>query len=260
MKKIALLILLVSSQIMLAQTKIYSEKEVDNQPYFSGGWNEWIGFVEKNMKWIPEKKGAQNIQIEFTVQANGAITDIKVINPKPNINEKEALRVMALSPKWIPATLAGKKVPCRLKYGMFNPWADTEPALTVAPIHHTSNHITPVINDDDNLIYSAAGIEVKPNFPEGFEKFYQFFNNNFQTPDEEGLKGKVYATFIVEKDGSLSDIKILRDIGYGTGKETIRVLNLSPKWNPGIQNGKPVRVMYSMPFTIGGIKTLPETK
>lgn len=259
MKKIALIILLVSSQIMLAQTKIYSEKEVNNQPYFPGGWNEWIGFVEKNMKWIPEKKGAQNIQIEFTVQANGAITDIKVINSKPNLNEKEALRVMTLSPKWFPATLAGKKVPCRIKYGMFNPWADNEGGIGAITLTAASPK-TATIPDDDNLVYSAAGIEVKPNFPEGFEKFYQFFNNNFQIPDEEGLKGKVYATFVVEKDGTLSDIKILRDIGYGTGRETIRVLNLSPKWNPGVQNGKPVRVMYSMPFSIGGIKTLPEKK
>lgn len=259
MKKIALLILLVSSQIMLAQTKIYTEKEVENKPYFPGGWNEWIGFVRKNMEWTPERKGAQNIQIEFTVQANGEITDTKVINPKPNVNEKEALRVMTLSPKWIPATLKGKKVACRLKYGMFNPWFDNEPALTVAPLH-TSNHVTPVIETDENEIYSAAGIEVKPNFPEGFEKFYEFFNNNFKTPEVEDLKGKVYATFIVEKDGTLSDIKILRDIGYGTGRETIRVLNMSPKWNPGIQNGKPVRVMYSLPFSIGGTKTLPEKK
>jgi len=254
MKKITLLFLLACTQLTIAQTKIYSKKEVDNQPYFPGGWNEWIGFVEKNMKWIPEKKGAQNIQIEFTVQANGAITDIKVINPKPNVNEKEALRVMALSPKWFPATLAGKKVPCRLKYGMFNPWADDEGGIGGITLT-TSSTETATIPNDDNQIYNTAGIEVRPNFPEGIEKFYQFFDNNFQMPDEEGLKGKVYATFVIEKDGSLSDIKILRDIGYGTGRETIRVLKLSPKWNPGIQNGKSVRVLYSMPFPIGEIKT-----
>ncbi|HTG67178.1 MAG TPA: energy transducer TonB, partial [Flavobacterium sp.] len=57
-------------------------------------------------------------------------------------------------------------------------------------------------------------------------------------------------SFVVEKDGSLTDIKVLRDIGYGTGKEAIRVLQKSPKWNPGIQNGKPVRVQYSLPITI----------
>jgi protein TonB len=63
---------------------------------------------------------------------------------------------------------------------------------------------------------------------------------------QEGLKGKVYATFI-EKDGSLSDIKILRDIGYGTGD--ITYWNF-PHWTPGKINDEPVRVMYSLPITI----------
>lgn len=259
MKKIAILILLVSSQVMLAQAKIYTEEEVDNNPVFPGGWNEWVDFVQKNMKWTPEKKGAQHIQVEFTVQKNGAITDIKIINPKPTVNEKEVLRVMALSPKWSPATLAGKTVLCRLKRGMYNPWADEEGGIGALTVDEPSPTTT-ITPDDDNLIYNTAGIEVKPNFPGGLEKFYQFFNNNFQIPDEEGLKGKVYATFVVEKDGALSEIKILRDIGYGTGKECIRVLKLSPKWIPGKQNEKIVRVLYSMPFPISGIKTEPVKK
>ena len=123
------------------------------------------------------------------------------------------------------------------------------------PLFRRHGTVFPAKVAGDHLIYNTAGIEVKPNFPGGLEKFYQFFNNNFQIPDEEGLKGKVYANFVVEKDGALSEIKILRDIGYGTGKECIRVLKLSPKWIPGKQNGKIVRVLYSMPFPISGIKT-----
>ena len=80
--------------------------------------------------------------------------------------------------------------------------------------------------------------------------FYKFVGNNYQAPEEEGLKGKVYVTFVVEKDGSLTDIKVIRDIGYGTGKEAIRVLKKCPKWTPGEQNGKKVRVLYSLPITI----------
>jgi protein TonB len=91
---------------------------------------------------------------------------------------------------------------------------------------------------------------VKPDFPGGIEKFYKFVGNNYRTPEEEGLKGKVYVTFVVEKDGSLTDIKVVRDIGYGTGTEAVRVLKKCPKWNPGEQNGKKVRVQYSLPITI----------
>ncbi|KAF2337368.1 MULTISPECIES: energy transducer TonB [Flavobacterium] len=103
---------------------------------------------------------------------------------------------------------------------------------------------------EDNTVYNTAGIEVKPDFPGGIDKFYKFVGNNYKTPEEEGLKGKVYVTFVVEKDGSLTDIKVLRDIGYGTGAEAIRVLKKCPKWTPGEQNGKKVRVLYSLPITI----------
>nr|WP_315251902.1 energy transducer TonB [uncultured Flavobacterium sp.] len=109
--------------------------------------------------------------------------------------------------------------------------------------------VTEVVAEDKG-IYNLAGIEQKPEFPGGIEKFYSFIGKNYTPPEEEGLKGKVYVTFVVEKDGSLTDIKVIRDIGYGTGKEAIRVLNKCPKWLPGEQNGKKVRVLYSLPITI----------
>ncbi|TDE31129.1 MULTISPECIES: energy transducer TonB [Flavobacterium] len=124
---------------------------------------------------------------------------------------------------------------------------DPDAVLTVEPV---GTGTAAVVEEVDDQIYNTAGIEVKPDFPGGIEKFYKFVGNNYQTPEEEGLKGKVYVTFVVEKDGTLTDIKVIRDIGYGTGKEAIRVLKKSPRWSPGIQNGKPVRVLYSLPITI----------
>lgn len=123
---------------------------------------------------------------------------------------------------------------------------DPDAQLTVEPV---GNGPAAVV-EEDNTVYNTAGIEVKPDFPGGMEKFYAFVGKNYQTPEEEGLKGKVYVTFVVEKDGSLTDIKVIRDIGYGTGKEAIRVLNKCPRWTPGEQNGKKVRVLYSLPITI----------
>ena len=123
---------------------------------------------------------------------------------------------------------------------------DPDAQLTVEPV---GNGPAAVV-EEDNTVYTTAGIEVKPDFPGGMEKFYSFVGKNYQTPEEEGLKGKVYVTFVVEKDGSLTDIKVLRDIGFGTGKEAIRVLNKCPRWTPGEQNGKKVRVLYSLPITI----------
>ncbi|MDI6033109.1 M56 family metallopeptidase [Flavobacterium sp. LB2P84] len=106
------------------------------------------------------------------------------------------------------------------------------------------------VQKGENEVYNTAGITEKPDFPGGIMEFYKFVGNNFKTPEQPNLKGKVYITFIIEKDGSLSDIKNIRDIGFGTGEEAIRVLKICPKWIPGKMNGVPVRVMYSLPITI----------
>ncbi|NNT70594.1 hypothetical protein HKT18_00050 [Flavobacterium sp. IMCC34852] len=105
-------------------------------------------------------------------------------------------------------------------------------------------------NTDDNSIYNTSGIEVKPEFPGGLNEFYKYIGKNYKTPNVKGLKGKVFVTFVIEKDGSLSDIKVIRDIGLGTGEEAIRVLKECPKWIPGEQNGQKVRVMYALPISI----------
>lgn len=107
----------------------------------------------------------------------------------------------------------------------------------------------PAVVEEDNTIYNSAGIEVKPEFPGGMAKFYKFIEYNYNVPsDSPG--GKVFIQFVVEKDGSLTDIKVLRDIGYGTGKEAERVLRKSPKWTPAEQNGKKVRCSYQLPITL----------
>jgi len=102
---------------------------------------------------------------------------------------------------------------------------------------------------EDNTVYSA--VEVRPDFPGGSQKFYEFVSKNYRAPEED-VKGKVYVQFVVEKDGTLTDIKVMRDLGYGTGAEAIRVLKKSPRWKPGVQNGRPVRVLYSLPISIVG--------
>jgi protein TonB len=125
---------------------------------------------------------------------------------------------------------------------------DPDAELTVAPVGNGPANV--VEAPDDNAIYNTAGIEVKPDFPGGMSKFNNFISNNYRAPEEEGISGKVYVTFVVEKDGSMTDIKVVRDLGHGTGAEAIRVLKKCPKWTPGEQNGRKVRVLFSLPITI----------
>lgn len=123
--------------------------------------------------------------------------------------------------------------------------------LVIFSVFNTVHSQTTQTNtSEDTNIYNSSGVEVIPQFPGGITEFYKFIGSNFKTPNFSGLKGKLIIAFVINIDGSLTDIKIVKDIGYGTGIEAIRVLNLSPKWKPGEQNGQTVRCSYLLPINI----------
>ena len=104
-----------------------------------------------------------------------------------------------------------------------------------------------------------VAVEQIPTFPGGMDAFYHFLARNITYPammKEKGIQGREIISFIVEQEGSLSNIKAVRSIDPAADAESIRVMGLSPKWNPGLQNGKTVRVAYSVPisFTLEGSK------
>lgn len=93
-------------------------------------------------------------------------------------------------------------------------------------------------------------VEEEPKFPGGMEALYKYLGQNIKYPQlarENGITGKVYVQFVVEKDGSIANPRILRDIGGGCGAEAIRVVKAMPKWSPGKQRGKAVRVQFNLP-------------
>ncbi len=93
-------------------------------------------------------------------------------------------------------------------------------------------------------------VEENPQFPGGNTARVRYLANNIKYPKtarELGIQGTVYLSFIVEKDGSVTNVEILRGIGYGCDEEALRVVRDMPKWKPGKQREKPVRVQFSMP-------------
>lgn len=103
---------------------------------------------------------------------------------------------------------------------------------------------------DGNQIYYAVEKQAGPSG--GMQSFYKSFAAKYNAPDvDEGVRQiKVMLQFVVEKDGSFTDIKVVRDPGYGAGKEAMRVLRSMPKWTPAEQNGRKVRSQFTLPITI----------
>lgn len=91
-----------------------------------------------------------------------------------------------------------------------------------------------------------------PEYQGGMQEFYKFFGENYKIPSDFKGNGRLYIQFIVETDGSLSEFQVLRDLGFGTGEEAVRVLKITPKWIPGKEDGKEVRMKFALPIALQG--------
>ena len=94
-------------------------------------------------------------------------------------------------------------------------------------------------------------VEEMPSFPGGEAERNKFLATNIVYPQqatENGIQGTVYVSFVVDSKGNVTDVKILRGIGGGCDEEALRVVKMMPKWHPGKQNGKQVRVLFNMPI------------
>ncbi len=98
---------------------------------------------------------------------------------------------------------------------------------------------------------NGESISTLPTYMGGEEAMYKYISENLRYPEQaksDGIAGKVHVSFVVETDGSVSDVKVLRGIGHGCDDEAVRVVKSMPRWTPGTLFGKPVRVHYNMPF------------
>ncbi|WP_022829256.1 M56 family metallopeptidase [Sphingobacterium paucimobilis] len=126
----------------------------------------------------------------------------------------------------------------------------------------TSNLVTPTDQDtskkinaqgqvDDDVIFQTA--EINPEPPGGMVAYRRWIGDNYQFPQaviDAGIKGTMLIYFVVEKDGQLSNLKVVQDLDYGTGKAALDLLNKSAKWSPAVQNGKAVRFAYTLPIRL----------
>lgn len=122
--------------------------------------------------------------------------------------------------------------------------ADDQTAIDVAPVIQEKEEAA-----DDSQVFFI--VEDMPEFPGGELALRKFIANAIKYPviaQENGIQGKVYVNFVVDKDGSVINARIARGVDPSLDKEALRVVNNLPKWKPGKQRGKPVKVSYTVPI------------
>lgn len=230
--------------------KVLDFSKVDELPKFPGGDKGFGQFLSQTIKYPAEAK-ANNITgrviVTFVVEKDGSLNNIKILRGLGYGTDEEAVRVLKASPKWNPGLKDSK--PVRVQYTIPIFFQMKDKAIN-SPQSGAVKQVAQ--NGGQNGIIDFASVDVLPAFPGGSEGFGKFLAETIKYPTEakaNKITGKVIATFVVEKDGTLSGIKVLRGLGYGTEAEAVRVLNASPRWTPGMQKGKPVRVQFTIPIS-----------
>jgi len=131
-------------------------------------------------------------------------------------------------PKWIPGILKGQNV-------------NVEMALPIRFEFMAMGRFT-----QDSL--TIAEVDILARFPGGFSKWVKYIGENLEYPESakrNSIQGDVFAQFIIEKDGTISNPTITKGLGYGMDEEVIKLLKLAPKWKPSYLKGEPVRTLVS---------------
>lgn len=206
-------------------------------PSFVGGDNAWKNFLQKNLDAsIPVKNNAPagnySVIIQFTVDKNGAISDIIPLTQYGYGMEKEAMRVIQLSPIWNPANQNGQIVKAIHKQ-----------PVTFVVKKKDGTTSSPPAAENDNIVFQK--VEIEPYFPGGEIKFREYVQsyqkNHVKEVGAPAGPHSVMVEFIVKTDGRISDVKLAAGTpssAYATA--AIELIKSSPNWNPAVQNGRPV--------------------
>ena len=229
---------------------------VEQMPQFPGGEKALMEYIGKNIVYPVEAKEKEiqgRVFINFVIEKDGSVSTVKVLRGIGGGCDEEAVRAVSSLPKWKPGIQKGKpvrvsyQIPILFKLDNAQKAQDQDPKKEKQMVGEVEKMVP--YGPDKNGVYQI--VEEMPQYPGGETAMMEYVAKNVVYPkeaQEKGISGRVFVGFIVEKDGSIGEVKLLRGIGGGCDEEAIRVIKGMPKWKPGKQEGKPVRVSYQMPI------------
>jgi TonB family protein len=211
---------------------------------FDTGTHSFMQWASKNVRYptqaLERRMEGRSVGV-FTVAADGSVRDIRVLSGNRQIFDNEVQRLLRSMPPWVSAE--GARV-ADVTYKL--PVSFTLEGSTKALVMFHNLEI-----DSIHSVKSSGDAVVQPEFPGGQEALMTWLSNNIRYPIvaiRNGMSGRVLVEFVVNRDGSLSDIRTLGPVQYKPfNEEAIRVVSKMPPWTPGMLNGKPVRVRYTLP-------------
>ena len=226
--------------------------KVEKMPTFMGGdLNVFRNWVQSKIQYPKEAmdKGIKGrVVCSFVVEKDGSLTEFDVLQSPDKSLADEVVRILKTSPKWEPGEQRGEKV--RVKYTVPIVFSIGNNNVTDASTTKAQAAAEAKVAEDGDMPY--VKVEKMPTFMGGdLNVFRNWVQSKIQYPKEamdKGIKGRVVCSFVVEKDGSLTEFDVLQSPDKSLADEVVRILKTSPKWEPGEQRGEKVRVKYTVPI------------
>ena len=220
---------------------------VEKMPQYRGGEEAMMKYVADNIKYPQEAKDKNisgRVFVSFVIEKDGSVNEVKVVRGIGGGCDEEAARVIKGMPNWEPGKQKGK--PVRVNYMMpINFKLNNEPTTAAKKSDIDKVDMKP----DKNGVYQI--VEEMPQYTGGEAAMMEYVAKNIVYPQEardKEISGRVFVSFIVEKDGSVNEVNVKKGIGGGCDEEAVRVVKAMPKWKPGKMKGEAVRVRYQMPI------------
>lgn len=212
-------------------------KVVEKMPEYPSGMGELLKFLAQNIRY-PEMAKKENIQgmvvVQFIIGKDGTIIDPHVVQGIGGGANEEALRVVKMMPKWKPGIQRGQAVNVQ-----FN-----------LPIRFMlEGEVIEKKGEATKDVFKI--VEQMPSYPGGPADLLKFLATNINYPKaakDAGIEGMVVIQYVIEKDGSITNAKVVRGIGAGCDEEALRVVNTMPNWIAGKQRGQAVAVQFNLPI------------
>lgn len=233
---------------------------VEHMPEFTGGgMPALMEYLSKNIKY-PEaamKKGIQGRGIvQFVVEKDGSITNVKILRGVDPKLDKEAVRVVSAMPKWKPGTQRGEAVRVRFTVPVMFRLTEDKIPVKYAPIENKINELVVVGYAPEGTTVPEEGtifevVEQMPEYPGGMPAMMEFISKNIKYPaaaQQAKIQGRVTIQFIVNTEGNIINPRVLRSADPLLDAEAIRLTTIMPKWKPGMQRGQAVNVKYTVPI------------
>ena len=233
---------------------------VEHMPEFTGGgMPALMEYLSKNIKY-PEaamKKGIQGRGIvQFVVEKDGSITNVKILRGVDPELDKEAVRVVSAMPKWKPGTQRGEAVRVRFTVPVMFRLTEDKIPVKYAPIENKINELVVVGYAPEGATVPEEGtifevVEQMPEYPGGMPAMMEFISKNIKYPaaaQQAKIQGRVTIQFIVNTEGNIINPRVLRSADPLLDAEAIRLTTIMPKWKPGMQRGQAVNVKYTVPI------------